>query len=44
MPLVHIHSDEEELGHVYTPEIGLATTPGLFLKALLITHRMLQLR
>ena len=35
MPLVHIHSDEEELGHVYTPEIGLATTPGLFLKALL---------
>ena len=35
MPLVHIHSDGNEIGHVYTPEIGLETSPGQFLKALL---------
>ncbi|MGC6485118.1 MAG: thiamine pyrophosphate-binding protein [Candidatus Puniceispirillales bacterium] len=35
MPLIHIHSDAAELGRVYTPTIGIETTPGQFLAALL---------
>lgn len=35
MPVIHIHSDASELGRVYAPEIGIETTPGLFLAALL---------
>ena len=35
LPLVHIHSDEAEIGKVYTPEIGMVTTPKQFLNAMM---------
>ena len=35
LPLVHIHSDSEEIGKVYTPEIGIVTSPKQFLAAML---------
>ena len=35
IPLVHIHSDIEEIGKVYAPEIGIVTSPKQFLAAML---------
>jgi acetolactate synthase-1/2/3 large subunit len=35
MPLVHIHSDKDEIGHVYIPEIGIVSSPKHFLAAMM---------
>ena len=35
IPFVHIHSDIEEIGKVYAPEIGIVTSPKQFLAAML---------
>ena len=37
MPLIHVHPDADELGKVYTPTLGIHTSPGQFLSALLKT-------
>ena len=34
MPFVHIHSDADELGRVYTPTIGIHASPATFLAAM----------
>lgn len=35
LPLVHIHSDESEIGKVYTPHIGIVSSPKHFLDAMM---------
>ncbi|NDA08816.1 MAG: thiamine pyrophosphate-binding protein [Alphaproteobacteria bacterium] len=35
MPLIHLHSDANELGRVYTPELALHGRPGNFLAGML---------
>ena len=35
MPLIHIHSDPEELGKVYTPHLGICSAPLGFLNEML---------
>ena len=35
MPFVHIHSDADELGHVYTPKIGVHASPKTFLSTMI---------
>lgn len=35
MPFIHIHSDEAELGRVYTPTLGITSSPEAFLTAML---------
>ena len=35
MPLIHVHPSSGELGRVYTPTLGIETSPGAFLTAMM---------